>query len=148
MSEESFMPPWGKDLQRGSVGSRPNLQSTLFMPTEQPDNPLSVGFLLRACLEEFRALAERVALLEQAHNSTGVAPERDLAQLPVAQSHTQLVCRPSGYSFHDIDTPPPLIGERVEVSGEIFVVDRLARSPFPADARPCAILVRVAASLL
>jgi hypothetical protein len=129
------------------MGSRPNLQSTLFMQTEQPDNPMLAGFLLRACLEEFRDLAERVALLEQAHNSTGVALEPDLAQLPVAQSHTQLVCRPSGYSFHDVEAPPPLIGERVEVTGEVFVVDRLARSPFPADARPCAILVRVAASL-
>ena len=117
------------------------------MQTEQPDSPMLAGFLLRACLEEFRDLAERVALLEQAHNSTGVPPAHDLEELPVAQSHTQLVCRPSGYSFHDVEAPPPLIGETVVVSGEEFVVDRLARSPFPADTRPCAILVRVAPSL-
>ena len=127
------------------MGSRPNLQSTLFMQTEQPDSPVLAGFLLRACLEEFRELAERVTLLEQAYDPTDVSTAHGPEQLPVAQSHTQLVCRPSGYSFHDVDAPPPAIGEHVVVSGEAFVVDRLARSPFPADARSCAILVPASA---
>ncbi len=57
------------------------------------------------------------------------------------RSHTQLICRPSGYSLEEVAAPPPSIGERVEVVGEVFVVDCLAPSPFPADTRRCAILV-------
>jgi hypothetical protein len=141
MGEESGVASWGKVLERAAPGSRPNLERTLLMPTVHVENPATAGVLLRACLEEFRELAERVATLERALEASITPLEHDPEPLQVALSHTQLVCRSSGYSFQETDGPRPSVGELVEISGEFFAVDRVVPSLYPDDTRCCAVLV-------
>ena len=109
----------------------------------------------RARLDE--ALAEREALL--VHERAAVAGLRarvvieadslatgEEAREPIA-GHVGYAPFPEGYRLIASDEQCPLPGDVVDIEGHCFLVARVGRSPLPADARPCAFLVRRASTL-
>jgi hypothetical protein len=61
-----------------------------------------------------------------------------------AGKHLLFVSKPSGYELVERDGEPPEIGSEIEVGddGLRFTVAKVAPSPLPEDARPCAYLQR------
>jgi hypothetical protein len=61
-----------------------------------------------------------------------------------AGKHLLFVSKPSGYELVERDGAPPEIGSEIEVGddGHRFTVAKVAPSPLPEDARPCAYLQR------
>ncbi len=66
--------------------------------------------------------------------------------MTAATTHVRLVCRPAGYAVSEADEPPPAPGDLLGEQGQLFVVDGLVPSPFPADRRRCAVLVAAVGS--
>ncbi|HZT46220.1 MAG TPA: hypothetical protein VFA24_08585 [Gaiellaceae bacterium] len=56
-------------------------------------------------------------------------------------SHLLFVSKPSGYELREQDGDPPGVGTVVEQDGKTLKVAKVAPSPLPGDARPCAYLV-------
>jgi chromosome segregation ATPase len=56
------------------------------------------------------------------------------------QGHVRFVGLPEGYRLAVSDEPCARIDELVEFDGRSFRVDRIGRSPLPADDRPCVFL--------
>lgn len=123
------------DIQRLRAGEHPNLVRTLFVATEPPpprrsELPPDVERFLCAALDELESVAARVGALE----------ERLATEAEPPDGHTVFLCRPDGYAVRELDGPPPQPGEVVMLDGERFVVVGSRTSPFPRDARRCAVL--------
>lgn len=88
-------------------------------------------------------LTTRVERLERVLQAIERIPSLDRGAVRAATAHTRLVCDSSGYAIDEIDEPPPDTGTSVERDGRIYTVWRLSPSPFPGDARRCAVLVPV-----
>jgi hypothetical protein len=86
-------------------------------------------------------LTTRVERLERALSAIERSPAIDRGLIRAATAHTRLVCESSGYALDEIEEPPPDPGTRVERGGRLYTVWRLSPSPFPGDARRCAVLV-------
>ncbi|HZP72561.1 MAG TPA: hypothetical protein VFA97_04190 [Gaiellaceae bacterium] len=86
-------------------------------------------------------LETRVERLEHALRAIEQSPDVDRAVIRAATAHTRLVCDSAGYAIDEIDEPPPDTGASVERDGRMYTVWRLSPSPFPGDARRCAVLV-------
>ena len=54
--------------------------------------------------------------------------------------HLLFVWKPTGYELHERDGEPPAVGSEVELDGRRERVSKIAPSPLPGDARPCAYL--------
>jgi hypothetical protein len=127
------------DIHRLAAGAHPNLERTLFVATVEPGLPPRAEASLRAALGKIDALARQVERLEL---RVAACEASDPLQKAVAVGHAAFVCRPSGYEVLERDGPPPGLDDVVMLGDEAFVVSRLAPSPFPGDARRCAILTR------
>jgi hypothetical protein len=115
-------------LLRGTARPHPMLERTLMRPQLVPD-------------DDPYELKSRVERLERTIEAIERMPPVDPAAMRVATRHTRLFCDPSGYAIDEIDEPPPDAGMRVEREGRWYTVWRLSPSPFPDDARRCAVLV-------
>jgi hypothetical protein len=51
--------------------------------------------------------------------------------------HVLFYPTPDGYEVIEADEPPPPIGQLLLIDDGLFRVQRLGRSPFPQDRRPC-----------
>jgi hypothetical protein len=98
----------------------------------------------RAGGEDAVELARTVDRLERKLRAVERIPSLDAAELRAALAHTRLVCGPSAYTIGEVDEPPPEPGAVVEHDGRSYTVLRLTRSPFPGDARRCAVLLPAA----
>lgn len=94
-------------------------------------------------MQELHDVAEALEGAERKLAAIETMEGIDAAAIRAATAHLRLLCRPSGYAFSESEDPPPGLGELIELDGETFVVDRHRPSPFPGDARRCAILLRV-----
>ena len=54
--------------------------------------------------------------------------------------HVLFLPTPAGYAVVEADEPPPAVGQLLLLDGGCFRVQRIGRSPFPRDRRPCAFL--------
>jgi hypothetical protein len=122
-----------EDLPRLPYLRRPNLESTLFARATGGD----------AVLEELREVREQLRRAERKLEAIESLDAVDHAAIRAVTTHTQLVCRASGYALRDADEPPPRVGDVVWLDGALFVAERLMPSPLPADPRRCAVLTRV-----
>jgi len=59
--------------------------------------------------------------------------------IPVA-GYTLFIVGEHGYEIVDRDGIAPAVGAAVKLAGRTFLVERVRRSPFPSDARPCLVL--------
>jgi hypothetical protein len=57
-----------------------------------------------------------------------------------APGHVLFLPTPAGYVVVEAEEPPPRVGELLLLEDECFRVQRIGRSPFPHDRRPCAFL--------
>ena len=57
--------------------------------------------------------------------------------------HLLFIWKPSGYELREADGEVPAVGSRVEVDDREEQVIKIAPSPLPHDARPCAYLQAV-----
>jgi hypothetical protein len=126
-----------EDLPRRPFVRRPNLESTLLARAAGHDDPYD------AVLEELREVREQLRRAERKLEAIEALDGIDAAAIRAATTHTQLVCRPTGYAFVEADEPPPCEGAVVSVGEDRYVVERLTPSPLPDDPRRCAVLVRV-----
>jgi hypothetical protein len=55
-------------------------------------------------------------------------------------THVLFVSTPNGYSLHERDGEPPLVGLEIHEPDGRFVVTKVAASPLPGDGRRCAYL--------
>jgi chromosome segregation ATPase len=85
-----------------------------------------------AQLADARAELERLARASEA-SQTGECTE--------ARGHVRFLGLPEGYRLEISDEPCAGIGELMQIDGRSFRVERIGRSPLPADDRPCAFLV-------
>ena len=113
-------------LARGASRDSSNLRATLF------DSSFA---------DRQSALAARIEQLEAKLRAIEEHPGIDPAALRSALAHTLLVAAPEGYSFAEVDAPPPAPGARVEHGGKDYTVWRVGPSPLPGDPRRCAFLV-------
>ena len=123
------------------------------------DRELEDAERARARLDE--TLANREAQLVQERAAVAVLRSRVIiADDPLATDevageeargaiagHVEYAPFPEGYRLIASDEPSPRPGDVVDVEGHSFLVTRVGRSPLPADARPCAFLVRPASAL-
>ena len=58
----------------------------------------------------------------------------------MAEKHLLFVWKPTGYELRERDGDPPAVGSEVEEDGVRMQVIKVAPSPLPGDARPCAYL--------
>jgi hypothetical protein len=121
-----------EDLQRGAATERLALRRTLFARTEAED-------------DELVTLRNRLDRAERNLASVVAAAGMDDAAVRAVTSHVRLICRPGGYAIVESDYPPLALDDEEEIDGDLFVVERLTPSPFPADARRCVILVPLGA---
>ena len=123
-----------EDLRRREAPDcRPRLRAVLF------STPASTVDEVR---EELHRTAERLRRAERKLAAIEALDGIDKHRIRAAIAHVQMYSCPSGYVVADADEPPPAQGDVVEIADESFVVARLAPSPFPADPRRCAILLR------
>jgi hypothetical protein len=54
--------------------------------------------------------------------------------------HVLFVPTPEGYEVVEADEPPPPVGQLLLLEHGCFRVQRVGRSPFPRDRRPCLFL--------
>jgi len=57
-----------------------------------------------------------------------------------APGHVLFLPTPAGYVVVEADEPPPPVGQVLFLEDRCFRVQRIGRSPFPNDRRPCAFL--------
>jgi hypothetical protein len=86
-------------------------------------------------------LKAKVAQLERKLHAIERIPALNAAMLRAATAHTRMICGYERYELVEVDEPPPEVGATVEHDGRVYTVWRLTASPFPDDARRCAVLV-------
>jgi hypothetical protein len=126
------------DLPARPLPRRPALEATLFSRAAARAEPHD------AVLEELREVRERLRRAERKLEAIEALEEVDRRAIRAVTTHTRLVCRPSGYALHEVDEPPPTVGEVTPVDDDLYVVERLAPSPLPDDPRRCAVVVPLA----
>lgn len=122
------------ELQRIRPERRPNLEETLF---RRPRPAQVDGF--EAAQAELQALRSEIERLRRKLAAIEAIPSIDRSLIQRATAHTRLVCRASGYSYSEVDDPPPPVGAHIVVDDEPYTV--WALQPTPADPRRCAVLV-------
>lgn len=127
-----------EDIPPPRQSARPNLTSTLFARAAGRDETYD------AVLDELQLVKEQLRRAERKLAAIAALEGIDAGAIRAATTHTRLVCRPAGYAFAEIDEPPPHVGEKLSLDGDVYVVDRSTASPLPDDPRRCAVLVRVA----
>jgi hypothetical protein len=55
-------------------------------------------------------------------------------------THLRFIWSPAGYELREREGEPPAVGAQVEEDGRPMYVTKIAPSPLPGDARPCAYL--------
>jgi hypothetical protein len=58
----------------------------------------------------------------------------------MAEGHLLFIWKPSGYELREEQGEPPAVGSEVEADNGKLLVTKIAPSPLPSDARPCAYL--------
>ena len=86
-------------------------------------------------------LKAKVAQLERKLRAIERIPSLNAAMLRAATTHTRMICGFERYELVEVDEPPPDVGATLEHDGRVYTVWRLTASPFPDDARRCAVLV-------
>ena len=59
----------------------------------------------------------------------------------MADGHLLFIWKPSGYELREASGDPPNVGDEVDADEGKLRVTKIAPSPLPNDARPCAYLV-------
>lgn len=62
---------------------------------------------------------------------------------PAVRGHVLFRPTANGYALHELDGPPPEPDQALLVEGRRYRVERVGRSPLPADRRPCLFLAEV-----
>ena len=120
----------------------PRLRLMLLTPTEA-SREQSADDDLDPVRVELHEVAERLRRAERKLAAIEAMDGIDNAAIKSATTHVRLVCRASGYTFEEVDEPPPTLGEPCELDGKTFVVGRFVPSPLPSDCRRCAVLVPI-----
>jgi hypothetical protein len=119
---------------RREVTRRANLEQTLFRRvTGDEDGPAEDP------AAEIEALEQEIERLRAKLDAVEAMPSLDRDAFVAATTHTRLICRTRGYSFAEVDAPPPAVGARVAIDGESFVV--WSMRPTVLDRRRCAVVV-------
>jgi len=92
------------------------------------------GLDVRALADHLDRLDTEVAGLEERLKSG--EPERP-------PGHVLFLPTPAGYAVVEADEPPPPVGQLLLLDDGCFRVQRVGRSPFPRDRRPCLFLEAV-----
>jgi hypothetical protein len=90
---------------------------------------------IHALGEHLDALESEIAQLK-ATLSRADEPERP-------PGHVLFFPTPDGYAIVEADEPPPPAGTLLQIEGSWFSAERIGRSPFPQDRRPCLFLAHV-----
>jgi hypothetical protein len=92
---------------------------------------------LEGLLFDDTTAAARIELLEAL-----VTELQSQLPLPAPAVRGHVLFRPtsSGYALHELDGAPPELDQPVLVDGRRYRVERVGRSPLPADRRPCLFL--------
>ncbi len=114
------------------------------LPRANRPHPRLERMLMQPSIDDADTTSElttRVERLERALHAIERSPSLEPSAIRAVTAHTRLVCDSAGYAIDEIDEPPPGQGESVERAGRVYTVWRLSPSPFPGDARRCAVLV-------
>ena len=144
----------------GRRAHRPALERTLFHQLDALEKgPLEqLGELVRAVVEELRLAQRRlseqaadlrslratvVALTARLEGVEARVPEAEEGPPapPEPEGHVLLVPSPAGYRLVELPGPPPAPGATVEHEGRRYSALSRGRSPFPADGRPCMLVL-------
>jgi hypothetical protein len=92
---------------------------------------------LEGLLLDDTTAAARIELLESL-----VAELQSQLPPPAPEIRGHLLFRPTsnGYVLHELDGTAPELDQQVLVDGRRYRVERVGRSPLPADGRPCLVL--------
>jgi hypothetical protein len=61
--------------------------------------------------------------------------------------HVLFLPTPAGYAIFEANEPPPAVGQQLLLEDGYFRVQRVGRSPFPSDRRPCLFLEAVPSAI-
>jgi hypothetical protein len=89
-------------------------------------------------------LAARLARLEA---QTAELQHRLITVAEECGGHLLFLPTPDGYAIVEADEPPPPAGQLLILDHGCYRVQRIGRSPFPNDRRPCLYLERDAVSV-
>jgi hypothetical protein len=87
---------------------------------------------------DIKAIVEHVDRLEGEIAALTARLARAEPERP--SGHVLFFPRPDGYDVVESEDPPPLVGQVLLLEQGCFRVQRLGRSPFPRDRRPCVFL--------
>ncbi len=87
---------------------------------------------------DIKALVDHVDQLENEIAALTMRLARAEPQRP--PGHVLFFPTPDGYELAEADEPPPPVGRVLLLEHGCFRVQRIGRSPFPNDRRPCAFL--------
>lgn len=128
-----------QDIQRHSLRRHPKLEMTLFSRVAGHDRREDIDELM----QELRDVADALHRAERKLAAIEAIDGIDSAAVRRATTHVRLLSRPSGYAVTEADEPPPALGQVLAIDDEVFVAEHFRASPFPGDARRCAVLVAV-----
>jgi hypothetical protein len=124
------------DIQRHSVRRHPRLELTLFSRVTGQERREDIDELMH----ELRDVADALERAERKLAAIEALDGLDADEVRRATTHVRFLSSPEGYTVVEADEPPPAIGEELEIEGAVYVVEGFRPSPFPADARRCAIV--------
>ena len=87
---------------------------------------------------DVKGLADHLDALEQEVSALKARLIRAEGERP--PGHVLFVPTPEGYEVVEADEPPPPVGQLLLLDDGCFKVQRVGRSPFPRDRRPCLFL--------
>jgi hypothetical protein len=87
---------------------------------------------------DVKGLADHLDTLEQEVAALKTRLIRAEGERP--PGHVLFVPTPEGYEVVEADEPPPPVGQLLLLDDGCFKVQRVGRSPFPRDRRPCLFL--------
>jgi hypothetical protein len=87
---------------------------------------------------DLRALADHLDTLEAEVADLTAQLSRGERERP--PGHVLFVPTPAGYALVEANEPPPPVGQLLLLEDGCFRVQRVGRSPFPRDGRPCLFL--------
>jgi hypothetical protein len=84
------------------------------------------------------SVAARIEALEDMVLALQARLDEEIGRVrPAVTGHVLFRPTHHGYDVVELDAPPPELGQPVIVDGRRYHVERVGRSPFPADRRPC-----------